>query len=87
MSYKFIAFSSNVSPVYSSVMYIWQEVKSGDYYIDCPVNGDMLLHPGVTDTNKSYYKEQLSSYAKKITQYEKLSGVIELDGSRWKLNF
>lgn len=80
MTYKFISFSFNVSPFYSRTREIWQDIKTGDYYIDDPA-GNIMLHPGVTDMKKDYYKERLSQYAKKITQEEISSGII--DGA-WK---
>jgi len=81
MNYRFISFSFNVASNCRLTKEIWQEVKTGNYYID--EIHDVLIDPGFTDIHKNYYKEHLSSDAKKISLFEKILGVIEYKGSRW----
>ncbi len=88
MVYKFITFSSNVSPVYSVINYIWRDENTGIYYIDgAGSDSNNLLHPYSTDIKtKSYYKEQLTKYAKALTESEIKSGVIDYNKSKWKID-
>jgi hypothetical protein len=88
MVFKFITFSSNVSPVYSIVNYIWRDENTGIYYIDgAGSDSNSLLHPYASDIKtKSYYKEQLSNNAKALTESEIKSGIIDYNKSKWKID-
>ncbi len=88
MVFKFITFSSNVSPVYSVINYIWRDENTGIYYIDGPgSDSNSLLHPYASNIKtKVYYKEHLSIYAKEITESEIKSGVIDYNKSKWKID-
>ncbi len=88
MVYKFVNFSSNVSPVYSVMNCIWKDENTGIYYIDSntQLENGKILQPYLTDIiTKSYYKQQLSNYAKQITQADLNSGVVEYNKSKWKV--
>jgi hypothetical protein len=72
MKYKYISDSFNVLPYFSVIYSIWQDTTTYDYYID-------------------YYNyrndvECLSPDAKKITVYEKMTGIINYNGSQWNLS-
>ncbi len=88
MVFKFITFSSNVSPVYSVINYIWRDENTGIYYIDgAGSDSNSLLHPYSSDIKtKAYYKEQLTNYAKQITESEIKSGIIDYNKSKWKID-
>jgi hypothetical protein len=75
--YKFINYSFNVSPLYSSIRYIWQNTETGEYFID-----------GVDDATRrikyfdNYYNAELSTEAKQITPEEIESNTINYKGSQ-----
>jgi hypothetical protein len=65
-------------------MYIWQNTKTGEYYIDVD-NGTIPLTQGtIGNMFNTYYAETLSDDAQMITQYEMVSNVINYKGSQWR---